>query len=70
MDSSSIVALASAFLTVVSVILGVKYRQGLEKARLLAKLLNDIITATEDDEVSEKEFQRIIATAKKIAEEQ
>ncbi len=70
MDLSSIVALTSAFLTVVSVFLGVKYRQGLEKARLFAKLLDEIITAAEDDKVSEEELQRIIATAKKIAEEQ
>jgi hypothetical protein len=46
------------------VFLGVKYRQGLEKARLLAQLLEDIVTAAEDNEVSEKEFQRVVATAK------
>jgi hypothetical protein len=43
----------------------VKYRQGLEKARLFAELLDNIITAAEDDEVSEEEFQRVVATAKK-----
>lgn len=70
MDTASLVALASAFLTVVSVFLGVKYRQGLKKARLFAKLLNDIVTVAEDDEVTEEELQRVIATAKKIAGEQ
>jgi len=65
MDTASLVAPASAFLTVVSVVLGVKYRQGLEKARLFAELLDDIIIAAEDDEVSEEEFQRVVATAKK-----
>jgi len=70
MDSASIVALTTAFLAVLSAVLGVKYRKWLEKGRLFAKLLDDIITAAEDDEVSKEEFQRIIATAKKITEEQ
>ena len=48
MNSASLVALASAFLTVVSVVLGVKYRQGLEKVRLFAKLLDDINTVSYD----------------------
>jgi len=69
MDSASLVAMASAFLAFVSVVLGVKYRHGLEKARLFAELLDDIITAAEDDEVSEEEFQQIVANAKKVAAE-
>lgn len=56
MDSTSLVALTSAFLAVVSVILGVKYRQGLRKARLFAELLEDIVKAAED-EVSEEELK-------------
>jgi len=67
MDSASFVALISAFLTVVSVFLGVKYKQGLKKARLFAKLLKEIIGAAEDDEVSEEEFQSIVAAAKQVA---
>jgi len=67
MDSASLVAMASAFLAFVSVVLGVKYRKGIEKARLFAELLDDIIKAAEDDEVSEEEFQRIVADAKKVA---
>jgi hypothetical protein len=67
MDSASLMALASAFLTVVSVVLGVKYTQGLRKARLFAKLLRDIVEAAEDDEISEKEFQSIVASTKLIA---
>jgi len=66
MDGTSFVALVSAFLTLVSVFLGVKYRQGLKKARLFARLLEDIIEAVEDDEVSEEEFQRLVAAAKQV----
>ena len=67
MDSASIAALATAFLTVVSVFLGVKYRQGLKKARLFAQLLTDIIEAVEDDKVLEEELKRIVAAAKQVA---
>lgn len=67
MDSALFVALASAFLTVVSVVLRVKYSQGLNNARLFAELLSDIIAAAEDDKVSEEEFQQIVAAAKQVA---
>ena len=67
MDSTSFVALISAFLAVVSVFLGVKYRQGLKKGRLFADLLEDIIDAAEDDEVSEDDFQNLVAATKQVA---
>jgi len=66
MDSASITALTTAVLTVFSVFLGVKYRQGLKKAKLFAKLLEDITTAAEDNEISEEEFQNIVAAAKQL----
>lgn len=66
MESGLIVALASAVFAVVSVFLGAKYRKWLAKARLFAKLLDDIIAAAEDDKISEEEFQRIVATAKQV----
>ena len=66
MESGLIVALASAVLAVVSVCFGTKYRKWLAKAKLFAKLLDDIISAAEDDKVSEEEFQSIVATAKEI----
>ena len=69
MDSGSLVAVVSAVLTVVSVVLGVKYRKWLEKARLFAKLLENIVEAAEDDKVSEEELKQIIAKAKQLAEE-
>ena len=67
MESSSFVAVATAILTIVSVFLGTKYRKWLEKGRLLAKLLDDIVTAAEDDKVSEEEFQSIVVKAKLVA---
>lgn len=66
MESGSFVAVVSAVLTVVSVFLGAKYRKWLEKGRLLATLLDDIIEAAEDDKVSEEEFQNIVAKTKQI----
>jgi len=66
MDSGSLVAVVSAVLTVVSVFLGVKYRKWLKKARLFAGLLDDIISAAEDDKITDEEFQNIVAAAKQV----
>jgi len=35
--------------------------------RLFAGLFNDLVAAAEDDKVSEEEFQKIVAKAKKVA---
>ena len=67
MESGSIVAVATAVLSVVSVFLGKKYRKWLSKGRLFAKLFDDIVAAAEDDKVSEEEFQKIVAKAKLVA---
>lgn len=69
MESGSFVAVVSAVLTVVSVFLGAKYRKWLEKGRLLAALLDDIIEAAEDDKISEEEFQNIVAKTKQVIAE-
>ncbi|WNZ28458.1 MAG: hypothetical protein IAX21_07255 [Candidatus Bathyarchaeota archaeon] len=66
MESDSIVAIATAVLSVVSVFLGAKYRKWLERGRLFAELLDEIISAAEDDSISEEEFQKIVAEAKKV----
>ena len=67
MESGSIVAVATAVLTVVSVFLGVKYKKWLAKGKLLASLFDDVVAAAEDDAVSEEEFQKIVAKAKLVA---
>ena len=70
MESSSIVAVATAVLALVSVFLGAKYRKWLERGRLFAELLSDIIRAAEDDKISEEEFQNIVAATKQGAAEE
>ena len=67
MEIGSIVAVATAIITIVSVFLGAKYRKWLERGRLFAELLSDIIRAAEDDKVSEEEFQNIVAATKQVA---
>ena len=67
MESGSIVAVATAILTVVSVFLGTKYKKWLVRGRLFAELLDDVVAAAEDDKVSEEEFQKIVAKAKLVA---
>jgi hypothetical protein len=69
MESNSIITVATAVLSVVSLFLGAKYRKWLERGRLFAKLLDDIVAAAEDDKISEEEFQKIVAEAKKVAAE-
>ena len=67
MESGSIITIATAVLSIVSLFLGAKYRKWQERGRLFAKLLDDIIAAAEDDNISEDEFQKILAEAKKVA---
>ena len=67
MESGSIVAVATAVLTIVSVFLGSKYRKWLVRGRLFAELFDDVVAAAEDDKVSEEEFQKIVAKAKLVA---
>ena len=69
MESGSIVALATAILTILSVFLGAKYRKWLERGRLFAELFDDVVAAAEDDKISEEEFQEIVAKSKKVATE-
>ena len=69
MESGSFVAVATAILTIVSVFLGTKYRKWLARGRLFAELFDDLVAAAEDDKISEEEFQKIVAKAKKVAAE-
>jgi hypothetical protein len=67
MESGSFIAVVTAVLSVVSLFLGAKYRKWLDRGRLFAKLFDDIVAAAEDDKISEEEFQKIVAEAKKVA---
>ncbi len=68
MEYASIAILIGAVLASTSVLLGTKYKQGKGKAKQLTDLLASIIEAAQDDEVTEKEFQKIVASAKDLLE--
>lgn len=70
METGSIAAVATAVLAIASAFLGAKYRKWLRRARLFAELLDGIVSAAEDDEVSEEELKQIIAKSKQLAGEE
>jgi hypothetical protein len=70
LDGATIATLASAVLTIVSVVLGAKYEQGKKKAKQLTGLLDSVIAAVEDDKISEEERQTIIDGAKRLVSDE
>ena len=66
LDASSIAALATSALTIISVLAGAKWQLGKSKAAQLTQLLKLILSAAEDDAVSEVEFQGIVTAAKAL----
>lgn len=64
-DYATIGLIITTILTVAASSFGVKYKAGKDKAQ---KLLSDVITAVQDDSVSEDECQRIAADAKSLLE--
>ncbi len=68
MDASSIIVLASSFLTIAGVVMGAKWQYSKSKAAQLTKLLDLILEAAEDDKVTEEEFQGIVAAAKSLTD--
>ena len=68
MDGNSVAVLVSVILTLASLVLGAKYTQGKAKAKQLSDLLNSVIAAAEDDQVSDAEFNDIVAKAKALAD--
>ena len=63
---ASIAVLIGTVLAAASVVFGAKYNQGKAKAKQLVHLLNQVIEAAEDNEVSEEEFQKIVTSSKQI----
>jgi hypothetical protein len=55
LDASSIIALASSFLTIAGVLVGAKWQYSKSKAAQLTKLLDVILEAAEDDKVRQSE---------------
>jgi hypothetical protein len=68
MNYALLAVLVGAMLAAASAIFGAKYKQGKAKAKQLAKLLDQVIEAAEDNEVSEEEFQKIVASSRQILE--
>jgi hypothetical protein len=66
MEYSSMAILAGILLAGASVVLGAKYKQDKDKAYQLTELLSKIVDAAQDDGVTEKEFQEIVASAKNL----
>jgi hypothetical protein len=66
MEYLSIAMVIGALLAVASVVFGAKYRQGKGKAKQLVDLLNKIIDAAQDDQVTEKEFQETVTLTKNL----
>ncbi len=62
MDVSALAAVVSLALTLAAAVFGAKYQK--TKA-----LLRAVVDAAEDDEVSEEEFQAIVAAAKGLKSE-
>lgn len=58
MDYSALAVLVGTVLATASLVFGEKLKQGKGKAKQLTKLLNTVIDAAQDDEVTEKEFQK------------
>jgi hypothetical protein len=52
--------LATQLLALVSAPFGTKYKQAKGKASQVRGFLDSVIEAAEDDEVSEKEFQKVV----------
>ena len=65
---SSVAVLVRMVLAAISVVFGAKYKQGKGKAEQLTELLKTVVEAAEDDKVTEKEFQEIVASAKSFLE--
>ena len=66
MDAASVAALVTSALTIISVLIGAKWQLGKSKAAQLTQLLNLILSAAEDNAVSEEEFQGIVTVAKTL----
>jgi hypothetical protein len=67
-DVEAIVTIITSVLAILAAILGAKYKVGKDtvtgKATLIAKLLNDVVEAAEDNAVDEAEFQKIVEDVK------
>jgi len=66
LDVGTVAAVAALLLAIASALFGAKYKQAKGKATQLRDLLDCILEAAKDDEVSEKEFQKIVDSALRL----
>lgn len=66
MENGSIIAVATAVLSIISVFLGTKYKNWLERV-VSSQTFFMIVAAAEDDKVTEEKFKDIVTEAKKVA---
>jgi len=66
--ASSIAALVNSLMMIVGVLVGVKWQLGKSKAAQLSELLSLILSAAEDDAITEEEFQGIVSLAKSLVD--
>jgi hypothetical protein len=64
LDATSIVALASSFLTIAGVVIGAKWQYSKSKAYQLTHLLELILEAAKGDKVTEGGFRGIVSATK------
>jgi hypothetical protein len=68
MDYAIIATIVTLVLTLAASVFGAKYSQGKGKLAKIAGLLDDVVVAAQDDQVTEAEFQKIVADAKAVRE--
>ena len=66
MDYATIATIVTLLLTLAASAFGVKYKLGKGKLEKISGVLNSVVEAAKDDEVTEKEFQLIVDKAKAV----
>ena len=66
MDVAAMATVVTLLLTLAASVFGVKYHLGKGKLEKVSGVLNSVVEAAKDDEVTEKEFQVIVDKAKDV----
>jgi hypothetical protein len=65
MDLGTMAVIVTSAVSIVSTVFGVKFKQGKDK---VTNLLTDVVSAVQDDKITEEECQKIAADAKAFLE--
>ena len=66
LDVGTAATLATLLLAFASALFGAKYKQVKRKSTKGRSVFDMVIEAAEDDEVSEREFEKVVASAKRL----